>query len=402
MSALPSPVMAVVRKELLDTLRDRRTLIAMLVVPLVVSPLLMVGVARYSQSRAQEAREQILKVAVVDPHGDSGLADHLDVQPGIEVHPDRDVTGLSARIAAEELDAAVLVDENFQREVAALRPGGVSLLYKSSDRFDQQKPRLKDALASYEQKLLTRRFTELKLAPDVVHAVRVQEHDIASAREQLGKLVGGLLPYMFILFCFTGSMYPAIDLAAGEKERGTLETLLTAPVQRWSLVLGKFLVVTLTGIISALIAMLGLYLSISYGIDGLPPELMSAIGQVLEPTTLAAVFALLVPLAMFFAALLLMLSIYARSYKEAVSIISPLTIVVLVPAMLALIPGTRLTAVTALIPVLNVSLATRELVAGTAAPALVALVFVSLLALAGVSLLACSRWFAREDVVFRS
>ncbi len=399
---LPSPVMAVLRKELLDTLRDRRTLVAMLVVPLIVSPLLMVGVARYSQSRAQEAREQTLRVAVVDPHNDSGLADHLDAQPGIEVIPDRDVTSLSARIAAEELDAAVLVDENFQREVAALHPGGVSLLFKSSDRFDQQKSRIKDALASYEQLLLGRRFAALKLGPEVVHAVRVQEHDVASAREQMGQRIGGLLPYMFILFCFTGGMYPAIDLAAGEKERGTLETLLTAPVQRWSLVLGKFLVVTLTGIISAVIAMLGLYLSVAYGIEGIPPELLSAIGQVLEPGTIAAVFALLVPLAMFFAALLLMLSIYARSYKEAVSIISPLTIVVLVPAVLALIPGTRLTAVTALIPVLNVSLATRELVAGTAAPALVALVFLSLLALAGASLLACTRWFAREDVVFRT
>lgn len=402
MSALPSPVMAVLRKELLDTLRDRRTLIAMLVVPLLVTPMLMIGVARYSQSRAQEAREQTLKVAVVDPHDDSGIADHLDAQPGIDVFPDRDVTSLSARIAAEELDAAVLVDENFQREVAALHPGGVSLLFKSSDRFDQQKSRLKDALAGYEQKLLDRRFAALKLGPDVVHAVRVQEHDVASAREQIGQRIGGLLPYMFILFCFTGGMYPAIDLAAGEKERGTLETLLTAPVQRWSLVLGKFLVVTLTGIISALIAMLGLYLTVSYGIEGLPPELLGAIGQVLEPGTIAAVFALLVPLAMFFAALLLMLSIYARSYKEAVSIISPLTIVVLVPAILALVPGTRLTVATALVPVLNVSLATRELVAGTASPALVALVFASLIALAGASLLACSRWFAREDVVFRT
>jgi sodium transport system permease protein len=394
--------MAVLRKELLDTLRDRRTLIAMLVVPLLVTPMLMIGVARYSQSRAQEAREQTLKVAVVDPHDDSGIADHLDAQPGIDVFPDRDVTSLSARIAAEELDAAVLVDENFQREVAALHPGGVSLLFKSSDRFDQQKSRLKDALAGYEQKLLDRRFAALKLGPDVVHAVRVQEHDVASAREQIGQRIGGLLPYMFILFCFTGGMYPAIDLAAGEKERGTLETLLTAPVQRWSLVLGKFLVVTLTGIISALIAMLGLYLTVSYGIEGLPPELLGAIGQVLEPGTIAAVFALLVPLAMFFAALLLMLSIYARSYKEAVSIISPLTIVVLVPAILALVPGTRLTVATALVPVLNVSLATRELVAGTASPALVALVFASLIALAGASLLACSRWFAREDVVFRT
>jgi sodium transport system permease protein len=105
---------------------------------------------------------------------------------------------------------------------------------------------------------------------------------------------------------------------------------------------------------------------------------------------------------MFFAALLLMLSIYARSYKEAVSIISPLTIVVLVPAMLALIPGTRAHRRHRPHPVLNVSLATRELVAGTAAPALVALVFTSLLALAFASLFACSRWFAREDIVFRT
>lgn len=400
--SLPSPFMAVLRKELLDTLRDRRTLVAMIAVPLLVTPMLMIGTARYAQSRAQEAREKIIRVAVVDPRDDTGLADHLDAQPGVEVELTKDVVALPARIAAEELDAAVLVDETFQREVAALHPGGLSLLFKSSDDFDQQKKRLTAALTSFEQKLLDRRFASIGLAPDVVHAVRVQEHDVASPREQLGKLIGGLLPYMFILFCFTGSMYPAIDLAAGEKERGTLETLLTAPVRRLTLVLGKFAVVTLTGVVSALIAMLGLYVSVAYGVEGMPPAVLTAIGQVLEPTTIAAVFALLVPLSMFFAGLLLMLSVYARSYKEAVSIISPMTILVLVPAVIALIPGTKLTAVTAAIPVLNVSLATRELVAGTAEPGLIALVFASLGVLAGLSLLACTRWFAREDVVFRS
>ena len=400
--SLPSPFMAVLRKELLDTLRDRRTLIAMIVVPLLVTPMLMIGVANYARSQAEEARAKVLRVAVVDPRDDTGLADHLDAQPGVEVEVGKDVVSLPGRIAAEELDAAVIVDETFQREVAALHPGGLALLFKSSDDFDQQKRRLTDALTSFEQKLLDRRFAGLGLPGDVVHAVRVQEHDVASSREQLGKQIGGLLPYMFILFCFTGSMYPAIDLAAGEKERGTLETLLTAPVRRWTLVLGKFAVVTLTGIISALIAMLGLYVSFAYGVEGVPPELRSAIGQVLEPTTIAAVFALLVPLSMFFAALLLMLSVYARSYKEAVSIISPMTILVLVPAMVALIPGTKLDATTALVPVLNVSLATRELVAGTAQPGLIALVFASLGALAGASLWACTRWFGREDVVFRS
>ena len=397
-----SPYLAVLRKELLDTLRDRRTLIAMIVVPLLLFPLLMVGMAKFTQSRAEEARSKVLVVAVADPKNDSGLADHLGAQEGIDIELTKDVSQLAARIGREEIDAAVVLDPTFRRDVDALGPGGLTLLYKSSDDFDIQKKRLLGALDSFEQTLLEQRFAAMDTSPKIVHAVTVNEHDVASTRERLGKFIGGLLPYMFIIFCFTGSMYPAIDLAAGEKERGTLETLLTAPVHRRTLVLGKFTVVALAGIVSALIAMLGLYVSVLQGIEGIPPEILGAIAQVLEPGTIALVFALLLPLSMFFAALLLMLSVYARSYKEAMSIISPLMIVVVVPAALALAPGSRLTAITALIPVLNVSLATRELLAGTAEPVLVALVFGSLVMLAAGSLWACTRWFAREDIVFRS
>ena len=397
-----SPYLAVLRKELLDTLRDRRTLIAMIVVPLLLFPLLMVGMAKFTQSRAEEARSKVLVVAVADPKNDSGLADHLGAQEGIDIELTKDVSQLAARIGREEIDAAVVLDSTFRRDVDALGPGGLTLLYKSSDDFDIQKKRLLGALDSFEQTLLEQRFAAMDTSPKIVHAVTVNEHDVASTRERLGKFIGGLLPYMFIIFCFTGSMYPAIDLAAGEKERGTLETLLTAPVHRRTLVLGKFTVVALAGIVSALIAMLGLYVSVLQGIEGIPPEILGAIAQVLEPGAIALVFALLVPLSMFFAALLLMLSVYARSYKEAMSIISPLMIVVVVPAALALAPGSRLTAITALIPVLNVSLATRELLAGTAEPVLVALVFGSLVLLAAGSLWACTRWFAREDIVFRS
>ncbi len=397
-----SPYLAVLRKELLDTLRDRRTLIAMIVVPLLLFPLLMVGMAKFTQSRAEEARSKVLMVAVAEPKNDSGLADHLDAQTGIDIERTKDVSQLAARIGSEEIDAAVVLDPTFRRDVDAMGPGGLTLLYKSSDDFDIQKKRLLGALDSFEQTLLEQRFAAMGTSPKIVHAVTVVEHDVASTRERLGKFIGGLLPYMFIIFCFTGSMYPAIDLAAGEKERGTLETLLTAPVHRRTLVLGKFTVVALAGIVSALIAMLGLYVSVLQGIDGIPPEVLGAIAQVLAPGAIALVFALLVPLSMFFAALLLMLSVYARSYKEAMSIISPLMIVVVVPAALALAPGSRLTAITALIPVLNVSLATRELLAGTAQPVLVALVFASLVLLAAGSLWACTRWFAREDIVFRS
>ena len=185
MSALPSPVMAVVRKELLDTLRDRRTLIAMILVPLLLFPLLMIGTARITGSRAQEARDKQLTVAVADPRNDSGLVDHLADAPGITVLRVDDVSQLPARIASEELDAAIVLDPTFRKDVAALRPGGLTLMFKSSDDFDIPKRRVQAALTSFEQDLLALRFADLGLDPQVVHAVTVREHDIASTREIL-------------------------------------------------------------------------------------------------------------------------------------------------------------------------------------------------------------------------
>jgi sodium transport system permease protein len=145
-----------------------------------------------------------------------------------------------------------------------------------------------------------------------------------------------------------------------------------------------------------------MYASVRLGVEGVPREVIAAVEGALAPATIALVLALLLPLSVFFAAALLMLSLRARSYKEAMSVISPLMIVVVVPAMIALAPGVRLGPMTALVPILNVSLATREIIAGTAAPLHLTLVFASLVALAATGVVACARWFAREDILFRS
>ena len=399
---MSSPALVVFRKELRDTLRDRRTLFAMIVVPLLLFPGLMIGMAKFSQSRAAEAQEKVLHVAVADADGGSGLAAYLAQQPGMDITEVQDVTALPEQVRGEALDAALIVPAGYAHALAARRPATVQLLHKTSDDFDIPRRRVEDAVGRFEQQLLTDRLAALGLDPAVTDPIALEETDVASSREVFGKLVGGLLPYMFILFCFTGAMYPAIDLAAGEKERGTLETLLSSPASRLQIALGKFAVVSLTGITSALLAALGMYVTVSQGMNGIPPAVLDAIHSILAPATIALVFALLLPLAVFFAAVLLMLSLYARSYKEAMSVISPLMIVVVVPAMIALAPGVRLGLATALVPILNVSLATREIIAGTAEPLHLALVFLSLTALAAIGVVACARWFGREDIVFRS
>ncbi|MCY1070860.1 ABC transporter permease subunit [Nannocystis sp. RBIL2] len=399
---MSSPAWVVFRKELRDTLRDRRTLVAMVVVPLLLFPLLMVGMAKFSQSRAAEARDKTLAVAVADTEASSGLAEFLRQEPGLEISEVQDVTALPERVRTEELDAAIVIPAGYGALLASYYPAPLQLLHKSSDDFDIPRTRLEQALGRFEQKLLDERLRSFGVEPRVLDPLDIQRTDVVSSRELFGKLLGGLLPYMFIIFCFTGGMYPAIDLAAGEKERGTLETLLSSPASRLQIALGKFAVVTLTGFTSALLATVGMYVSVAQGVEGIPPAVLSAIQSVLAPGTIALVLALLLPLSVFFAAALLMLSLYARSYKEAMSVISPLMIVVVVPAAIALAPGVRLGLVTAVVPVLNVSLATREIIAGTADPLHLALVFASLLLLAAGGMAACARWFSREDIVFRS
>jgi sodium transport system permease protein len=264
-----------------------------------------------------------------------------------------------------------------------------------------RKRRVRDLLSGYEDSLRRSRFEALSLDVSIVDAIDVKEQNLASAKEQLADEIGGFLPYLIIIFCFTGSMYPAIDLAAGEKERGTLETLLTSPAGRLEILLGKFGVVVLTGIASALISILGMYIGIRRSPE-IPPEVLNAIMGMLETRSIVLLLSLLLPLSIFFAALLLSLSFFAKSFKEAQSTITPLMIFIILPAFIGLMPGMSLDAKTALIPILNVSLATRAIIAGTIEPRLLAEVYASLVFFAAIGMWFCTWVFNREDVIFRS
>jgi sodium transport system permease protein len=196
-------------------------------------------------------------------------------------------------------------------------------------------------------------------------------------------------------------MYPAIDLGAGEKERGTLETLLTAPVNRFHILLGKFGVVVVSGLLSAAVSITGLFVSLKRSPD-LPPEFMNLILRVLGWDTIILLMSLLLPLTILFAGVLLSISLSARSFKEAQSMISPLNIAIILPAAIGMMPGVQLGYGNAWIPVLNVSLATKEIVAGTIQVPELAVVYISSITLAVVALWGSAWWFARESTIFRS
>jgi sodium transport system permease protein len=157
----------------------------------------------------------------------------------------------------------------------------------------------------------------------------------------------------------------------------------------------------LAAVLTAFIALAGMAIGIQR-IPEIPPEMLVIINEVLSPKTIGLIMTLVLPVAAFFSAVLLGLSVYAKSFKEAQSIMAPLNIVIIFPAVIGTLPGIELNTITALIPVLNVSLASKDIIAGVMDPFLMTEVYVSLFGLAGLAIFWCVKWFNRESTIFRS
>ena len=388
-------------KELVDTLRDRRTLAMMLLVPLVLVPL-VVGMVTQLQARlVLSARAPLIRVALVNGDEAPGLLSFLRSQPDLRVETRVPVGGIPSLIRRDSLDAAFLVQQGFGEQIASLKSGGIELVYEDDINTEVNRQRLRELVRGYRDELLGARLDEMGIGASALELIELEERDVRRRRLILGQILGGILPYFFIIFCYLGAMYPAIDLAAGEKERATMETLLTTPTTRLQIVVGKFGVVVLCGLASALTSILGLYVGLAF-IRNAPPELLDSLHSVLQPGRVILLALLIVPLSMCFAGLMLSFSIFARSFKEAQSILSPLAIVTVLPAVVGLLPGVSLTPKTALIPMMNVSVAMREIISGTVRPLSLLLVFASLVCMAVLCLYLCALYFRREDVIFRT
>ncbi|HEU4363868.1 MAG TPA: ABC transporter permease [Candidatus Krumholzibacteria bacterium] len=394
-------IFTVFRKELIDTLRDRRTLVFMVVIPLLLFPTLFRVMFSVEKSQSEKARSKRLRVACLDQGNAARFVAMLDERDDIELLRGVSRDSLAVLLRADSLDGAFVVSAGFDDDIAELKPGRVDFFYKATDDRAIVQNRLTETLERFERELLDERFQRLEMDASIVDAVETKTHNVASMEERVGKSVGGMLPYLFIIFCFIGAMYPAIDLGAGEKERGTMETLLTAPVNRFHILLGKFGVVVMSGLLSAAVSIAGLYIAIKQSSE-IPPEFIDLVVKILGWDTILLLISLLVPLTIFFAGILLSVSLTARSFKEAQSLISPLNIAIILPAAIGLIPGVTMTYRTALIPVLNVSLATKEIIAGTITAPHLLVVYASLIVLAVASLYGSAWWFRRESTIFRS
>lgn len=393
-------IFTIFKKELKDTLRDRRTLMMMLVIPILVFPIIMNVFVAVSASFSEEAANKEVKIGYVGSKKNY-VIDQISNLPesygkkGLYAYSDS--TQLKTDIHTDTIQMGIYIDAQFDKNMADKKPAKVKIFYNATDLGMEE--RAKAYLETVQEIALQERYLDMNLDATELSPIETEYNNVASSKEMIGKLAGGFLPYIFIAFGFLGCMYPAIDLFTGEKERGTIETLLTTPVARWQILFGKMGVVVLSGLLAASAALIGLFIAIEVLdlVDN--QELLNVIHGILSLEFILMLFLLLFPLTIFIAGIMIPIAVYAKSFKEAQSIITPLNIVIILPAMVGFFPGIELNGVTACIPVVNVVLATKELIAGTLDYSLLGLSFAVMMLIAIVAVFISYKRFDKETNV---
>ena len=405
-----SAIRTIYCKELRDSIRDRRTLISTIVVPTIIIPLLIFGAGFVMKNIVKKARSEASAVMLVGGADSPRLVAAFQSHDAFRIVPATE--DYKAAVSNKQVRVAVEIPAGFDAALDAGEVPVVSILhYEGEMKSSMGRNQVDNFLERYRSEHVQTALRERGLSESLVTPFKIESKNVAPPEKVGGNAIGGFVPYMIIILCFTGAMYPAMDLTAGEKERGTMETLLCSPVNRINIVLGKFLLVLTASAatVALAIAMMGLSVFLAPivlggggGAAAASGAAKGATAMLIDPLGLVGVFAMVIPVAVLFAAVELTVALFAKSFKEAQSYVSPMMILVFLPAMMGMLPGVELSVKTALIPIMNISLVCKEMLSGVWNWSYIGLIFGSSAIYSAIALAVCVRMFNREDVIFRA
>jgi ABC-2 type transport system permease protein/sodium transport system permease protein len=419
-NTLPARIARLARKELKETLRDRRTIITLLLMPLLVYPLLSIAFQRFLLTTAsgdsqpvyrlgftneEDAQSVLRYFALGDQILDSAGEDAADAATSADRYqlPNLDlfiVKNLKHSVARGEIDVGIRVTK--RQSLAGLAPGVEALdsellVQRNSNRSRQAASWMERRLAMTNQTFLEAQLAAAgnagRVTPMLFSRVRVD-----AVGSPISFPLATLVPFVLILTTITGAVYPAIDLTAGERERGTLEILVAAPIPRFGLLLAKYAAVVAVAMLTAAVNCVAMTVTVQS--IGLGSFMFGEQGLTFEVAI--SFTALLLLFAAFFSAVLLALTSFARSFKEAQAYLVPLMLASTAPGILSMLGGFRLTPILAVVPLVNMVLVSRDLFEHNLEPGLLLLVFASTLTYAGLALALAARLFGSDAALYGS
>ncbi|PHS33198.1 MAG: hypothetical protein COA82_08695 [Alkaliphilus sp.] len=391
-------VWIVFKKELLDLRRDKKTWIASVLIPILMIPLMFflmgLGIGRIDQ-----VIEEATPVAI-ESKEEADVVKFLRKHPGFKVLEMQDTR---KALIEGEIMAIIVVSENFQNNIEKQVAGNIKVLFdevSSDSRASASKVR--NIIEDYSESVMLKRLTALGINPDILQPVLItREAYIPEGANEKGVesmfMLSFMLPMFLLMYTVTGGMPVAIDLGSGEKERMSLEPLLSTNANRLSILAGKYLTILLAAAVGVLTSLFGLTIAGKVAGEVMPLEINLSLLQI----GLIVVVTLLV--AMIVSAVMLSLSIFARSYKEAGTYLSPLVVVIMIPNYIVMFTDVRtISTEWFLVPVLNSILLIKEILFGIINPLNIFITVAVSVILVIASIFAAKYVFNKESIIFRS
>ncbi|NZA24989.1 ABC transporter permease [Luteimonas sp. SJ-92] len=384
-----SAMLAVMRKELRDIGRDRRTLALILLMGPLLYPLLMLGMGALAENRAKTQQDKLLEVPVIGAEHAPNLIAHLGTL-GIRAVAAPD--DLDAAIARQDVDVAIEIGEDFAADWHAGRPARVEII-SDSTRRNAEVPvaRVRGALAAYGDQVGVLRLMARGISPAVARPLALGSRDLASDEARRGMLLSVLLPYLLILSSFLGGAYLILDATAGERERQSLEPLLATPAARGALVSGKIAAACALGLLSLLLTLLAFKASAQ----------VAETARMLDVSfhAIARMLLVLVPMLLIGTSLLTLLAASAKSMKEAQSHMTWLMLLPMVPTFVLMVNPVKTQLWQFAVPFLAQNQLLLKIIRAEAiAPQVWAIYLAASLALAGLLWLGAVRRYGQEKL----
>ena len=358
-------------KELLEVYRDKRTLFSTILLPIILYPVLFIGVSSLMTRQTQKMEEET-KVIALENFDDYASYGNEELDFVVENIQQKLASDDKIKIFNGETEIDTLLKDGVIHTIVRLdsisfkEPQTYYFEYKydgSNDKSSIALDKVKSIISDFEKDLIRIRLSKITdLAEDDAYLNPLSQEskltNVASSQQMLGMIVGRILPYLLIMLLISGGAVVATDLVAGEKERKTLETLLVSSVSRNEIVMGKFLTIVTASLVNVVVNMISMYFSFKLMIGQTGS---SMVGANIPLSSFVWVLLSLLPLVSLISAVLLIISTHSRKIKEARSYESLLIMVAMMLAMVSMFPGFEMNKGLALIPIINISLLFKEI-----------------------------------------
>ena len=393
-------------KEIVHLFRDTKTIVQTVVVPTFITPLLIGAVIWYISSIAVDEGKKTYDVAVYD-QANTELTIKLQESDRLNIVLMDSIDQVIDDVTNDSSEIGISFRSNFTSQLENNLSGEITIYSKNLDNFSQAQGIVNDVIDDYDDQIRNERLNNLNVDENFINPITVLDEDLTTNEEFAGSIIGGILAFLFIVYIMSGSMYPAIDLGAGEKERGTMETLISTNISSVDIIIGKMFSVTSSAVLTAIFSLLGfavplIVIFLFYG-DSIPENAFEIISAIVNPVAIIAMFGLLIPLSIFMGAFMLAVSIYSKNPKEASLLLGNAVIIFFIPAYVPLInPGIELDLVGSLIPCYSFALHTNALIAGNTDWFLYGATLISNIIYCSIAIYVTYIMFDDEKIIFRS